>query len=248
MKIRILLAILAIIGSTYCAQAPVTGALPSTTTSIPVTADRPQVLPIAAIPTKSVLSKVQNDFNNLQNRIKQDVWLDLSNYDLESFEGLESVPGIQNIESLSLHGNAIKKINSYSFAGIPKLQTLALNNNGLTSEVIAPNAFARLNNLKLLYLNDNPLQSISRIQLAGLTNLRTINLHKAGLKSINKDTFELTPHVELINLNDNQLTDFDPAIIASLSKLRGLNLKNNPIDPKKIEALRAQFPHIKVIF
>jgi Leucine-rich repeat (LRR) protein len=248
MKIRILLAIITIVGSTHCAQAPVTGALPSATPSIPTTAEDKLLLTPIQAPHKSVLTKIQSNFDDLKNRIKQDVWLDLSNYDLESFEGLESVPGIQNIESLSLHGNAIKKINSYSFAGMPKLQTLALNNNGLTSEVIAPNAFARLNNLKLLYLNDNPLQSISRIQLAGLTNLRTINLHKAGLKSINKDTFELTPNVELINLNDNQLTDFDPAIIASLSKLRGLNLKNNPIDRKKIEALRAQFPHIKVIF
>lgn len=245
MKIRLLLAILTIVGSIDCAQPPATGALPSIAPSIPTTAS--QVLPVV-VPSKSILAKVQSDFETLKNRIKQNVWLDLSNYDLETFEGLESVPGINNIESLSLHSNAIKKIKTYSFGGIPKLQTLALNNNGLTSDAIEGYAFARLNNLKILYLNDNPLQSLNKYQLAGLSNLKTIYLNKAGLKSLPADIFQFTPNLEIINLNDNQLTDFDPAIIVLLSKLRGLNLKNNPIPATKIEALKARFPQIKIIF
>lgn len=238
---------LSIASASYSSQPPATRALPSTTPSIPATATS-QALPVAAVPSKSILSKVQTDFENLKNRIKQNVWLDLSHYDLESTQGLESVPGINAIESLSLHNNAIKKIQPYSFGGMPKLQTLALNNNGLTSDAIEAYAFARLNNLKLLYLNDNPLQSINKYQLAGLSNLKTINLNKTGLKSLPVDIFQFTPNLEIINLNDNQLTDFDPATISLLSKLRGLNLKNNPIPSTTIDALRTRFPLIKIIF
>ena len=74
----------------------------------------------------------------------------LEGMSINSFIGLQNIPGIQEINSLDLSGNLLTNIELGTFAGLNNLEYLDLGRNQLTN--IQPGTFAGLNNLRSLGL------------------------------------------------------------------------------------------------
>lgn len=96
--------------------------------------------------------------------------LDLRGNELTKIEGLD---GLVNLTSLSLCRNRVKFVETHTFAGLPKLTSLKMEENGLRSLV----HFDTLPTLKTLWLGGNRLVDASELEkLASLPDLVELQL------------------------------------------------------------------------
>lgn len=148
--------------------------------------------------------------------------INLWNLSLNSLEGLQNLPGIQNITQLDLSNNYLQSIKPHSFAGLNKLEEL--------------------------YLDRNPLQSIEPEAFAGLPNLYLLALNNGELSHLNPGTFAQLPHLRTLYLNANHLKDIQPVVLAGLPELEALYLGGNKIDRTKQAELNAALPRVRIVF
>lgn len=81
--------------------------------------------------------------------------LNLANLGITSLEGLDCVPGIENVQKVLLNENQLKKIPSNTFTKFKQLTLIFLFNNNIKK--IEEGAFSDLPQLKYVYLLRNPL-------------------------------------------------------------------------------------------
>ncbi len=143
---------------------------------------------------------------------------------INNLHGLQNIPNIKTVQSLSLADNQLTTIQPNAFAGLPNLTTLKLAKNQLST--IPINAFAGLTNLTMLNLSSNQLKDIQPNAFAGLTNLTHLSLRY------------------------NQLKDIQPNAFAGLTNLRELNLANNQLNEKTKKAITKALEgrDVKIIF
>ncbi len=82
--------------------------------------------------------------------------LNLEDKNLNSLDGLLSIPGIENIYTLSLEINQLQTLPD-TIGNLQKLECLSLSNNQLQA---LPNTIGNLKWLRWLYLNNNQLQGL----------------------------------------------------------------------------------------
>lgn len=120
--------------------------------------------------------------------------LNLSELNLTSIEGLNQIPGIQNVVEIDLHNNKLSTDAVASFEHLPHLVRLDLRNNSLQ---FRPGNFRNLPNLKTLALSaTSPL--IPHI-FSGLNNLETLDIYYINTP-IDPEIFYDLPRLETLNI------------------------------------------------
>ncbi|CAJ0914923.1 unnamed protein product [Ranitomeya imitator] len=173
-------------------------------------------------------------------------------------DGNVSVIGVHNFSHLvdltllKLSGNKIKKIQNGAFTNLTKLQTLALDNNQISSTSITNGTFFSLQNLETLQLNSNDLGSIhgtwfgstkrlvrleiNKNQVTNLTHdslgsnalhrLQHLDLSSNFINFIHEGSFRSLLQLKQLDLSKNRLTKL-PDVFSLLPSLTFLNLGNN---------------------
>ena len=137
--------------------------------------------------------------------------LDLSSKNLNSLEGLQEVPGIEEVRAIKLFDNQLTTVPADAFKGLV-LHALSLEHNQIAT--IEPGAFNGLGQLKELALDYNQLQRLQENRLNGLKEL------------------------EILDISHNQLTQIDPGALSGLKRLKKLSLEENPLPASLVGALR----------
>jgi len=201
-------------------------------------------------------------FGRLQ-QIRKNKRLGLQRRKINSLDGMELIPGIQNVEELYLNNNQLTSLQD--MPQLPKLQFLFLDYNQLASLQHMPQNLPILYNL---HLNNNQLtslegmpQNLPRLWDLTLNNNRLDNLQNIPplpkLKELHLDDNQLTnlqgmpqnlPKLLFLYLRNNQLTSLE-GLPQNLPNLRKLYLENNPAvnNPDEMAALRARFPNTIII-
>jgi len=190
------------------------------------------------------LKKLNLSNNDLVKIVKLDnlyiTWLDLSNNNLESVDGLNNLPCL---EHLNLSNNNLKSIN-----GIEKLLDYKLKHLNVNSNDIESINF-NVENSPITTL-DASNNDISKINITGCAKFTHINLSNNKLEHIGNigDCMDL----ENLNLSKNDFDQIDSLIsLTKIKSLKVLDLTENNISPTDIESLRNQFkkhdnPHIDI--
>lgn len=145
---------------------------------------------------------------------------------LDSLEGLHNIPHIQSIKTLGLYfnkfetftfntsenlqnltslllgNNALKKLYPYNFKQLPQLGVLYLHNNKL--EEIPDDSFNGLNKLEWLYLNDNPVKILNQNSFNGLSSLQQLILSAKAVTCVPTGLFAHLPTLKSFSC-DNDL-------------------------------------------
>lgn len=171
--------------------------------------------------------------------------LGLDELGIDSLQGIENVPGIdqvqnlnlssndikrlplkipnlENIKRLDLHNNIIEKFPS-KIEGLENLQVLDLRGNSIRE---IPDTVEGLENLEVLILDGNPVQDIPR-RIKGLENLKSLNLSRTQIRNIPTATTGLE-NVMRIFLNENDIKTI-PERITGFPNLILLELSRNNI-------------------
>ncbi len=136
----------------------------------------------------------------INSSVRRDSSLDLNDINLSDLNGFDEIPGLSNLNDLSLFGN--------------QLTTLPVN------------IFLDCISLTTLILEENKLLIIPATSFNGLANLRTLNLSSNFLLALEKGTFNGLIQLETLDLNDNPLRILPVGIFHGLNKLSVLSLGN----------------------
>ena len=110
--------------------------------------------------------------------------------------------GLANLKIVDMSGNHLQFINSFIFSDNPALQTVSLKRNQL-----------------LRYPDSSPI-------LASIS-ITSLDLSGCSLTLVNIDTFSQLPNLRMLNLNSNNLREFNPDILNTLTEIRNVDLGNN---------------------
>ncbi|XP_078572892.1 uncharacterized protein LOC144859804 [Branchiostoma floridae x Branchiostoma japonicum] len=127
---------------------------------------------------------------------------------------------------LYLYNNSITHIPDLAFSNHPKLTTLHLYTNRIST--VSPTTFRGLAYLTTLYLYDNYLEDLPDHPFVGLPNLRDLRLQNNAISNVSPNTFAGISRLSHLNLSDNIIQSFPLA--AALSKIEyisSLYLQNN---------------------
>ncbi|XP_072014332.1 uncharacterized protein [Amphiura filiformis] len=146
---------------------------------------------------------------------------------------IESLPSgiftyLHQLQSLYLHGNRLKMIQSNLFNGLTKLVRLNLANN--TIESLQTGVFRDLQQMKELYLHGNKLKVIQVDLFSALLNLKNMKLGDNMIESLPSDVFRYLPQLKKLWLYGNKLEEIQIDLFNSSTKLEKLFLHDNFID------------------
>lgn len=143
---------------------------------------------------------------------------------LTSLEGLNKIPGIQNVTNLNLSLNAIQVLPTGIFDQLTKLRILDLSYNIFVK--LPEGLFKNLTELRTLYLNDNMLATLPKGIFDPLQNLKKLNLSFNALKNFPYEIFDNLQNLTELNVSEN---GFATVInIKGLKNLKTLDLRDNP--------------------
>ncbi|XP_051051907.1 leucine-rich repeat-containing protein 53 [Phodopus roborovskii] len=157
-----------------------------------------------------------------------------------------------NLALLSLSRNAIYRIQEGSLHGLPKLRTLSLGHNHISSSSLSDHTFSKLRSLQVLVLSNNALRSVratwfrntkvltrllldgnqitnltqSSFRGANLPRLRHLDLSNNFISFIEKDAFRPLPRLQEVDLSRNMLAHM-PDAFTPLTQLSLLSLEGN---------------------
>ncbi|XP_078597602.1 uncharacterized protein LOC144873799 [Branchiostoma floridae x Branchiostoma japonicum] len=122
---------------------------------------------------------------------------------------LRSVPSElpKSLEVLSLEDNRLTKIPPYKFYELQDLERLYLNNNSLTNDGIADEAFEGMISLERLYLSNNSLGAVP---------------------------YNLPRTLHQLFLQDNRITALEPFTFSTLPQLKRLYVRGNRLTNNKV--------------
>ncbi|XP_054903900.1 toll-like receptor 21 [Poeciliopsis prolifica] len=129
--------------------------------------------------------------------------------------------------NLTASFNPVQHIPNNSFAHLPNLQHLSLDQNQLNT--IDPSAFQTLHQLKHLNLSFNNLSDLSPLLFEDLHNLTSLSLTNNVLKVLPQDIFSNVANLKTLNLRNNNLTYFSAVVksVSHLTNLTFLDLSSN---------------------
>lgn len=151
-------------------------------------------------------------------------FLDLSDLNLTSLDGLEYVPDIQTITRLDLSKNDLNNLPNDSFRFMPQLRVLDLSINVI--EKIEPTAFNNLQQLQELNLSNNRLTRIS-VEFGRLFSLKKLDLEENQISTIHDNAFRDLKNLETLDLADNDLLHLPLRLFTSLKNLHFLDIAGN---------------------
>ncbi|GFS07143.1 Toll-like receptor Tollo [Elysia marginata] len=141
------------------------------------------------------------------------------------------------LQTLVLDNNRISSINaSSSFTNLPELQLLNISLNAITE--LPSNCFLGTPNLKALDASNNKLTNIRSSVLSGMTQLFYLNLAHNDISSMGFTLFRNTPSIKYLYLQHNKI-----GFLPRLNTMHGLSLFNvsynqiRSIEPRHLEGL-----------
>ncbi|XP_056297776.1 immunoglobulin superfamily member 10 isoform X2 [Pseudoliparis swirei] len=142
--------------------------------------------------------------------------------------------GLENLELLMLHSNAIHTIYDTAFQDLKSLQVLKMSFNKVKE--IKKETFKGLDSLLRLHMDHNNIEFINPEAFYGLTKLQLVHLEGNHLQQLHPDTFITLRHSQVfkvssvrnIHLSENLLTTLPEDIFSGCSQLENLFLHGNP--------------------
>lgn len=136
--------------------------------------------------------------------------------------------GLYSLKELNLAGCWIVKIDKYSFAQFPNLESLDLGDNNIRT--LKRSTFQFLKKLQVLILSRNRLNIIEKNAFSGLTHLYRLDLAYNILSSIQAYLFLGLENLEVLDLSFNKITyettrTFPTPPFMNLESLKQLNLE-----------------------
>ncbi|KYN39975.1 Peroxidasin [Trachymyrmex septentrionalis] len=144
------------------------------------------------------------------------------------FLKLIQVPRVPaNVTVLDLRFNSIAEVRGGSFHGHNQLHTLLLNDNHIRRLPIG--AFEGAPNLRILYLYKNRIEHIAPGAFAGLPRLEQLYLHHNHLREIRPGTFNNLPALERLFLHSNKLHRLPANAFVNVGPMTRLRLDSNAL-------------------
>ena len=141
----------------------------------------------------------KNAFQNVNELIE----LDLSRNSLISIPNGDYV-GLNSLKHLNLQRNSIKDtIVQYSLRGYNQLESLLLSGNSIRR--ISPKAFWYIPSLRQLNLIENKIVSMQTDVFAGLSNLTYLDLTGNNINDLDVNIFGHTPNLQKLSLSRNNI-------------------------------------------
>ncbi|XP_053203674.1 G-protein coupled receptor GRL101-like isoform X2 [Panonychus citri] len=128
---------------------------------------------------------------------------------------------LKDLLLLDLRYNQIKIIESASFAGLVRLNSLLLDGNTNLSE-IEPRAFIGLSELKILNITGSLVRTLRANVFMGLTNLQNLELRSNRLEVVESGCFTGLTSVTILDLQGNDIRSFKKDVFNGLESLRYL--------------------------
>ncbi|KAK9310620.1 hypothetical protein QLX08_000161 [Tetragonisca angustula] len=144
----------------------------------------------------------------------------------------DDLSGVPLLDQLIINSNGLKRIHQHAFANLDKLNYLDISNNKLTS--LTEHHLRANSRLQVLLMNDNPeLKTLPIFKTFGLEydtfNVYRFECSNCGLYFLEKGTFNAMPAITRLNLSRNRLTGLPNGLLSRLSSLRVLDLSDNII-------------------
>nr|XP_032819579.1 protein slit-like [Petromyzon marinus] len=165
------------------------------------------------------------DLATVPGDLPPDAWLLKMGYNKVqklSAEMFEKIPGV---ESINLENNGISSFHLKTFSGTKKLQMLNLYGNSLSQ--IPPKAFQNLYRLKFLLLGKNQITSLSSDTFHGLKDLSDLDMPLNNLAELQGFLFKHVPSLKILDLGFNKIHTISPQAFVGLHTLDFLNLDGN---------------------
>ncbi|RVE59179.1 hypothetical protein OJAV_G00201840 [Oryzias javanicus] len=129
-----------------------------------------------------------------------------------------------NVSELDLAENDIQFVSEEAFKGLPRLKTLTLSQNKLTS---VPSAIWDLPGLYKLDLKMNRINTLQCQDFTNQTELRTLYLQNNSISNLTGCVFNDLIQLTLLKLQSNEIIKLNNAFKSHLPNLRVLYLNNN---------------------
>eukprot|EP00058_Branchiostoma_floridae_P027818 XP_002613309.1 hypothetical protein BRAFLDRAFT_68275 [Branchiostoma floridae] len=134
----------------------------------------------------------------------------------------------QQLRSLRLDGNKLRKLRPNMFTGLRNLQQLRLDNNEING--IQGGTFNPTSNLRNLYLYHNYLATLRSEMFEGMGNLQILWLNSNEINDIQAGTFTPTQQLVTLRLDRNKLTKLISNMFTGLGNLQNLWLNSSDIN------------------
>ncbi|KAM7111553.1 toll-like receptor 3 isoform 1-T3 [Molossus nigricans] len=141
-----------------------------------------------------------------------------------------------SIQTLSLGKTQLYRTSNMTFAGLKQTNLTVLNLSSNTLSVIGNDSFAWLPHLEYLFLENNNIGHLSSRSFYGLFNVRYLNLRHSFTKQSNSRgllpkiddfSFQWLTHLEYLNMDDNNLPGIKSDTFTGLVQLQYLSLSNS---------------------
>lgn len=148
--------------------------------------------------------------------------LDLDKLQLADLDGLQDIPGINNVTNLELNFNKLTRLPDFSLQGLNNLERLTIIGNELKE--LSESCLHGLKKLELLSIGGNPQMEIPATAFEGLTNLRILQLVNNQLSELPATLFHGLNNLEILTLYGNQLPYLPAGLFKGLNNLKSLTL------------------------
>lgn len=175
----------------------------------------------------------------------KDGFLNLSNQNLDSLEGLPSINNISLVKDLSLKYNNLSNLPDKIFDNLISLENLDLSYNQLNN--LQANIFDNLTSLKYLYLDSNKLTNLPNTIFNNLKNLETLELGNNQL-SLTPNIFDNLSNLKYLALWENKLESLPAGIFNNLKNLEALDLRDNQLSSEVIKNIKRSLKPLNILF
>ena len=138
-------------------------------------------------------------------------------------------PELRSLQDLDLSDNVITEVGDnlrVSGAVFPRLQTLILRNNRITSLKVT--MFEAMDSLKGLDLTENPIHTIEPSTFSSMHKLQDLFIQGSlHLQSLENGTFRGLRHLRHLRLNNNQISRIEQKAFHGLHRLEILEMNSN---------------------
>ncbi|XP_069696517.1 uncharacterized protein [Periplaneta americana] len=133
--------------------------------------------------------------------------------------------GLMALETLTLENNGISTIEPGAFNGLPKLHNLHLKDNNLS--VLELGIFGNLKVLSGLHIAGNKLKTITPGVFIDLESLYYLSLETNEIKYLRQDMFIGLTNLRNLWLSDNKISHLDPDVFKLMPVLSLISLRDN---------------------
>jgi len=137
----------------------------------------------------------------------------ISGRDIDSLDGLESIPNPLSIKKIDLSKNNISYLDEGFFARFKNIETIDLSDNEIT--VLDQSYFKNNKKLRELDLSNNNIQKITENVLKDLHNLATLHLNNNRLSDIAVNLFQHNEYNIKVILYGNNI---NPTTVIRINK------------------------------